>query len=101
MEKQTYYVSVHENSILQDKQASSFEFEIQATEQELAKLQQLFEEKDDAELLTFRRSFIPGVPYHDDPQNDLYDEGMKAVYKMVYDLGNERTRTHIEKMGVL
>jgi hypothetical protein len=101
MEKTTYYVSVQAGTVVEQLGAASFEFVIEATPKEIDKLQYLFEEMDEAEDDTFTRSFTPALPYHQDPQNDEYDEALKQVYEHIYNLGTAETRSHIEAMGVL
>lgn len=100
MDKQTYYISVQSGSILQDRNADEFEFQIEATEKEIEQLLELFEYREAAENANFRRSFIPGIPYHQDEANDIYDAGMRAVYQMVHRLGTEETKKQIEDMGL-
>jgi len=63
MEKQTYYVSVQAGTVLEDKEAAGYEFEIQATEKEIEQLMELFEYREEAENANFRRAMIPGIPY--------------------------------------
>lgn len=100
-EKKTYYVSVQAGTMLEDKGAAAFEFEIRATEKELDKLRLVFEEMEDAASDTFFRSGIPGVPYHHDQENDVYDDAMVRVYRMIHELGTPETKKHIEEMGIL
>lgn len=100
-DKQTYYVSVHEGTALEDVSAADFEFEIRATQGELDRLEQLFQEKDEAENRTFVRGMTPGIPYHQDEPNDTYDEVLLRVYRLIYDLGTSETKQHIEQMNVL
>jgi len=99
--KKTYYVSVQSGSVLSDVDSDAFEFEIRADEQDLAKLEELFENRRDSEMATFKRSFVPGLPYHQDEENDMYDEDLREVYRLVYELGTEKSRQFIEQMGVL
>ena len=101
MKKTTYYVSVQAGTAIEDIEAASFEFVIEATPKELDKLQTLFEEMDEAEDDTFTRGFLPTIPYHQDPQNDEYDESLKRVYRLIHELGTADTRRQIEAMGVL
>lgn len=61
MDKKTYYINVGTGEVLEDKGALSFEFEISATEEEIDKLQELFEETDNSsatQLLGFLGKFI-------------------------------------------
>lgn len=101
MEKKTYYVSVQAGTALENQGGAAFEFEIEATPQEIDALQQLFEELDDAANDTFVRGMIPGIPYHQDPENQFYDDALQNVYRLLHELGKPETRAHIEQMGVL
>lgn len=101
MEKKTYYVSVQAGTVFEEQGASSFEFEIQATEKELNQLEELFEAREDADASTFIRGQTPGLPYHQDPENDAYDDALHQVYQMIHQLGTPETKEHIEKMGIL
>jgi hypothetical protein len=99
-DRKTYYVSVGAGQVLEDPEAASFEFAIHANEAELDKLQELFEETQDAdedEALSFRGN--PMVS--DTPENDTYDALLKEIYRMLHDLGTYETKQHIESMNIL
>jgi DNA-binding FadR family transcriptional regulator len=99
-ERKTYYVAVGARQILEDQEAAAFEFAIRANEEELDKLQELFEESQDAdedEAFSFR-----GLPTVSDvPHNDTYDALIKEIYHMLHKLGTHETKLHIESMNVL
>jgi|HigsolmetaAR203D_1030402.scaffolds.fasta_scaffold02297_9 hypothetical protein len=101
MDRKTYYVSVQAGTVLEDRESAAFEFEIQATEKEVEQLMELFEAREDAEASTFLRGTTPGLPYHQDPENDSYDDALYEVYRMIHRLGTPETKEHIEKMGIL
>jgi len=101
MNKKTYYVTVGSGEILQDPTVAAFEFEIQATDDELHKLQELFEDTAEAELSTALRGITPYLEYSYDKENDLYDYKLREIYQMLHALGSQRTREHIESMHVL
>lgn len=101
MDKKTYYVSVQSESIMENQGDSGYEFEIKASEREVGKLQELFEELDDWDNATAVRAHIPYVQYHDDPENDAYDKYLQAIYQKIHELGTPDTRQHIESMGIL
>ncbi|WP_239615169.1 hypothetical protein [Cohnella mopanensis] len=99
-DRKTYYVSVGAGQVLEDKEAAAFEFAIHANEAELDKLQELFEEIQDAdedEALSFKGS--PTIS--DSPENDTYDALLQEVYRMLHELGTSETRQHIETMNIL
>lgn len=100
MEKKTYYVSVGSGDILRQEEAANFEFEIQATEDDLNKLEELFEEKEEAETGSMRRSVTPYYEYHNDGENDAYDASLKQIYRLIHQLGTPETRAHIESMNL-
>lgn len=100
LEKKTYYVSVGAGQVLLDKEAAPFELVIRANEEELNKLQELFEETssaDEAAALTFS-----GSPTVSDPVEDAtYDGLMRDIYRLLHELGTDETKRHIESMGIL
>lgn len=99
-DKKTYYVDLTSESILTEP-LDSPSFVIHATEQEVNVLRAIFEKKYEADLETFVRSHIPYLEYHHDPENDHYDASQKIIYSIIYLLGNEEAKQHIEQMGVL
>jgi hypothetical protein len=101
VDKHTYYISVQSGSINEDIGATPFEFQVRASEKEIEKLQELFEEQKLEENSVFQRAVIPAIPYHNDAENDQYDENLKRIYSMIYELGNSATKKHIESMNIL
>lgn len=101
MEKQPYYVNVETGEVHSDKGASGFQFEIEATTDEVNRLTKLFRECDEAATDTFLRSHVPYVQYHNDSDNDRYDQALKDIYQFIHDHGQPITREHIESMGIL
>ncbi|MCD9022750.1 hypothetical protein [Cohnella silvisoli] len=99
-ERKTYYVAVGARQILEDREAASFEFAIHANEDELNKLQELFEESQDAdedEAFSFK-----GLPTVSDvPDNDTYNALIKEIYHMLHKLGTPETKRYIEAMNIL
>lgn len=101
MEKNTYYISVGSREISQIKTASPFELEIEATEDEVRALREIFDEMYSADWMGFFRAHVPYVQYHYDRENDMIDRDLINVYQMLYDLGKPETKQHIESMGIL
>jgi hypothetical protein len=105
MEKKKYYISIHAGpdtgEIRNVKGESTFDFEIEATEADVERIQELFEATQVASHDSFWRSHIPFVPYHEDKANHEYDEALIEIYRMMYDLGTSETKDHIEGMGIL
>ncbi|WLR50309.1 hydrolase [Bacillus tianshenii] len=101
MEKKTYYVAVGAREISQIRDYGLNQFEIQATEDEIFRLREVFDEAYSADWLSFWRSHVPYVQYHHDKENDMYDDDMKQVFQMIYEFGTPETKQQIESIGVL
>jgi len=100
MEKKTYYVSVQAGTVLPNEGDAAFEFEIQATEEEVEQLIELFNSKRETEEDTFIRAPVPAIPYHQDEENDNYDAVLKQIYDKIYELGTEETKAAIAAMNL-
>jgi transcriptional/translational regulatory protein YebC/TACO1 len=98
MDKKTYYISVGSGDIVRQDDITDFEFEIQANEEELNELEELFEEKEEAEADGFRRAVTPYKEYHHDEENDAYDSALRDIYKLIHKLGTPETKAHIDSM---
>ncbi|MCP3775084.1 hypothetical protein NLX71_17565 [Paenibacillus sp. MZ04-78.2] len=99
MEKKTYYIAVGSGEKQEPEEATgNFEFEIQATEEEVDKLQDMFEELALNEENTAVRATMPYREYRSDKEND---EHLTGIYRMLHELGTPDTRRHIEAMNVL
>lgn len=101
MEKKKYYVSVQSHEISTNRVANNDDFVIYATDEEVQQLRSKFEQMQMSEWGTFWRAHVPIVPYHHDQSNDDYDEEMTSAFQMLYDLGDEETKSHIDEMGIL
>ncbi|HHY72603.1 MAG TPA: hydrolase [Bacillus bacterium] len=101
MEKNAYYISVGSRGISQIETATPFELEIEATEDEIKALREIFNEMYSDDWVGFFRAHVPVVQYHHDQPNDLIDQNLINVYKMLHKLGTPETKQHIESMGVL
>jgi hypothetical protein len=99
MEKKRRYVSVQAGTIMENQGDAAYELEIDATEEEVQMLRRLFQERLSHEYDTFLRAHVPAVPYHFDMENDMYDESLKEIYALIYKLGTEETRNHIQQMA--
>lgn len=101
MPKKRYYVSVQSDAILENQGDAAYEFEIDADEEEISRLQELFDGKQQADNYAFGRAHIPFLEYHHDRENDVHDFYLKEVYGLIHELGTPETKRHIESMGVL
>lgn len=100
--RETYYVSVGGGQILRDSTAAAYELEITANEEELYRLQELFEElasMEEAEVWHFVRH-----PYESASTDRLSMESgglTEQIYRTIYELGTPQTRAFIEQAGIL
>jgi hypothetical protein len=100
-EKSTYYVSVQTGSVVANEGDAAFEFEIEATEEEILELQRLFDNLDKADDRAFFRAHVPFLEYWHDEPNDATGRHLTEVYRLLHRLGTPETKRHIESMGVL
>lgn len=101
MEKLKFYINMGSQEISQIHEGNNDVFTIYATSEEIIRLRQVFDEVYEADNRTFIRSHIPFVPYHKDQSNDDYDGATYRSFQMLHDLGDEKTKAHIESMGVI
>jgi hypothetical protein len=107
VEKQRYYVYMATNEILPQPGDSDRYFEIDATDEEMAGLQDLFDRMDDEEQHSLVRASTPYERFDtlqsgdQDERNEPFDRRMRDIYWKIYDLGTPETRSQIEEMGIL
>ncbi|MRH44788.1 hydrolase [Aquibacillus halophilus] len=101
MEKKKYFVNIGTQEISQIEVGNNKDFTIHATDEEVFQLREKLTEMYDSDMVSFWRAHVPFVQYHNDESNDEYDDGIKKVFQMIHDLGDESTMEHIESMGVL
>ncbi len=99
--KKPYYISLGNGEIMQTATASPWNFKIEATDEEITRLREYFDQNYSTEWQNFFRAHVPYVQYHYDRENDAYDETMKKIYGMIYDLGDEQAKEHIRSIGIL
>lgn len=101
MERKTYYISLGEGNISQVRSANSWDYQIKATDEEITRLREIFDQNYSADWQGFFRAHIPYIEYHFDRDNDAYDNGLQQIYKMIYELGDEETKAHIKNEGLM
>ncbi len=100
MDKRKYYVSVHGRSVLMDRGATTYEWEIEATEeqaQEIRRLMELVKDKEEDAFLGFT------FPWPDTPElvvNTTYQNALDDVYQRIYEWGSMDTRKQMKESGV-
>jgi hypothetical protein len=99
--KKTYYVSVGTGEISQVKTASPWDYQIEATDDEIAMLREYFDSNYSAEWQGFFRAHVPYIQYHYDRYNDAVDQNLFNIYQMIYELGSDETKNQIQSAGIL
>ncbi len=100
-EKKTYYITVGTGEITKSRTDSAWNFKIEATDDEIIQLRELFDQNYSMEWQNFFRAHVPYVQYHHDRENDQYDDTIVQVYQMIYNLGDAEAKQHIESMGII
>ncbi|OZU88536.1 hydrolase [Virgibacillus indicus] len=101
MEKKKYYIDIGSGEISQIKYDNNDSFTIQATTEEVSLLRAKMENMHDAGVRSFFRAHVPIMPYHNDKSNDDYDSNLTETYQMLYDLGDDEVKKHIDSIGIL
>ncbi|SMO92264.1 hydrolase [Melghirimyces algeriensis] len=105
MDKRRYYVSLHSGEImgelLQNPTDSSYEFEIEATDEEAQRLNNLLGNNAVEDMETFWDSHIPYLYYNQSRENEGYDRTFRQIYEEIYRLGTPATKRQMEQMGIL
>lgn len=101
MDKKTYYVTVQTGEIMEDPTAFSWDFVIQANDEEHDQLQELFEDTADAELATYSHTYTLSLSTYYNEENTTYDNSLREIYKKLHELGSPETKQHIESMHIL
>lgn len=101
MMKEKYHINISTGDITQKKRDTNASYTIFATEREVTELRSKLENMHDASMASFVRAHIPIVPYHKDSQNDVYDASLKEVFNLLYTLGDEQAKNHVQSLGVL
>ena len=97
--RKTYYVSVAAGQVLEDPEVAPYELAIEATEQERDGLKALFAEissMDEASMVHFHSS--PFGTASLDEINQGYEGLIQQIYTLIYRLGTDETRAHIDSM---
>lgn len=99
--RKTYYISIGSGEISQVKSGSTWEYKIEATDEEVRQLRNLFELNYSNEIETFLRAHVPFVEYHNDSSNDKYDSNMLQIYQIINQLGDQEAKDFIQSEGIL
>lgn len=97
MEKQPYYIDLASGEIQSRDDVSPWNFRVFANDKEIRSLREMLTGMNDAEFGSFWRAHLPGIPYHEDADNDQYDRKLTSIYEKIYELGDEDAREYIKK----
>lgn len=101
MEKEKYFINIGTGEISQNRYQNNDDYVIYASSEDITLLRATLENMHGASFDSFIRAHIPIMPYHNDKANDEYDANMIEAFRMVYQLGDEQAKSHIESMGIL
>lgn len=97
MKKQKYYVGVGSGQITRQPETTDWEFEIEATEEQIARLRELFERanKQNLDIAYLVLHPLEGRKEEHDLKN--YDHTLQEIYRIIYELGSEETKQFIRE----
>jgi len=101
MEKRRYYVSVQAKTVMESQGDSAYEFEIEATPEELRRLYELFAVTTEADLEQYYRVHTGETIVDGRIEEDFVDRHLTEVYRLLEKLGTPETKAHIRSMNVL
>ena len=100
MSEKTLYVSVSSKSL--DTVASMNEqLEVRGTEEELEKLNRMLEHLQRDDEVTQFRAPIPYKSADHDKATDQFNDDLLKLYQVIYNLGTDKTKAHIQDMNIL
>jgi hypothetical protein len=85
---------------LENEGDAAYEFVVHGTREEMDFLQDLMNIKMEYDDASSIRAYIPGMPYHQDMENDQYDESLRQIYAKVYEHGDQAARKTIASMDL-
>jgi hypothetical protein len=108
MERRPYYVTLRSGlntaELREEKGDAHFDFEIQATSEQAHELMDLIERGAAHDFAGYAHSHIPFADLtQKKTELDVtrYDDTLNEIYQKIYDLGNDETKSQIEKLGIL
>lgn len=100
--RKRFYVSVQAGQILADPEAAAYELAINANDEEVARLRELFEELSSmAEAEAAHFGSTPFMSSSDEDMNGASDDIISRIYRLLHECGTSETKRHIEAMGIL
>ena len=105
MPKSTYYVTVatgliEQQQAMQDKANRTHEFDVEASDEEIAVLRDLFDKQAASEELTFKRATIPYKTADQDPSTERYNGDILNIYRYLYEIGTAGAKAILKKWHI-
>lgn len=97
MERQPYYVSVQNHSVVAEQNAGDYEFVVHLNEAEREELQRLLNGLGDAETDQIY-SFMLFTSKSNDMINDPYQQNLNRVYAYIHKFGTPETKQFVERI---
>ncbi|MEK5061550.1 hypothetical protein ACFSVM_21810 [Paenibacillus shunpengii] len=101
MTRSLYFVSVGGRSVLNDQQAASYEWVIEATPEQADYLRGLLSLMQEKEEEAFPGYIFPWPDTEEASVNSLYEQALQNVYNEIYQLGTRETRSHLAQYGIV
>jgi hypothetical protein len=101
MEKKRYYVSVQAETLMEHQGDAAYEFEIDATPEDVQQLHELFESESEADFQNYLRIHNPKILEEELVSHAMFDQHLTEVYRLIHQLGTPETQAHIQSMNVL
>jgi|UPI0004080077 hypothetical protein len=106
MEKKTYYVTVDigpragEIRETLDVNDPNYDFEIEATPEEINRLEQMFNQVEETDFSTFVVAHIPFLD-NERKENVTEDKQIEKIYRTIYELGTPETKERMRSAGLV
>lgn len=101
MDKSSYYVSVQGRSVLQERGASAYEWEIQANPEEADQLRIELDMLQEKEEESFPGYVFKWPDTREQNVNQTFQDTLDRVYRSIYRLGTSETRSQMEQLRLL
>lgn len=100
--KKKYYLNIANGSIVDENTAdTNANFAFYADEGDLNQVREKLENMDGASRGSYLRAHIPYYPEMDTPENAKYDKNLKELYSLLYKLGDEQAKEHIQSLDII
>ena len=99
-QKRRYYFNIESGEVLEEPaEAEGHLFTLFATGEEIQHFREVLTENYNADTKTFGKAHL--LLDDADKENSEYDNSMKEVYAMIYELGDVEAKKHVLSMGIL